>query len=434
MTQRTRRILLGLATLIFLIVGFFMIMYARGYRWDFDKNTFLLSGAVYLKPVQPSNAQILINGKDTGKTSATLIKNLLPARKYQARVLSDGYQPWEKEFQITPGLVTNAENIVLFPQELKSQILWPETKDLADFSVSPNQEFIALKTSATKLFMRDLVNLNATATPLTFTDRKKTIGITVLKNNKGWSSNSQKFAFARDIAAKKLWYIWDNPTKNVIDLTSLYERKIVLKQASASPLPTKFSPTKIAWLGNNSFLVLLEGRLFQLDVENETMIDLKLSEITDFDNFENKIVALKNPDILMLMDSAVENVSILGQTQFAPQNILISPDGSKIAYTDNNSLGIFWLKDTNKQPLKKLGDQEVIYKTSASISGTYWHASNEHLIFLENQNLKTAELDTRDKVNTATWPETIAALNYLPQDSKLYILENSAVKSIDGKF
>ena len=136
----------------------------------------------------------------------------------------------------------------------------------------------------------------------------------------------------------------------------------------------------------------------------------------------------------MLIDSAVENISVLGPAKIVSKNILISPDGSKIAYSDSGSVGIFWLTDTNKQPLKKTGDQELIYQSLGNISHIYWHNSNEYLIFLENKNLKTVELYTRDKTNIASWSEPILAMDYLAQDSKLYILENSAVKVMEDKF
>lgn len=434
MTIKTRRILLGIAVLAFATIGFVLLMYARGYRWDFDNNRFLLSGAIYIKPSHPSDTQIILNGKNTGETSAALIKSLLPTKKYQAQVLKEGYQSWAKEFTITAGLVANAENIILFPQKLASQIIWPETKNLDDFSISPDEKTIAIKISPSKIFTRDLTNISATSTELKFADKRKTQAVALIKNNRGWSADSRKLVFSRETSGKKLWYIWDSETKTASDLTSFYERKIILKQASALPLPTKFAPAKIAWFGSNNLLVLLNGRLFELDIQNETAIDLKLNDIADFDIWDNKIAALKNPDILLFMDSAVENISVLGQAKFAPQNILISPDESKIAYANGQTLGVFWLKDTDKQPLKKSGDQEVIYQTSGKISNFYWHASNEHLIFLENQNLKAAELDTRDKINLASWPETILTLDYLPQEAKLYILENSAVKVIEREF
>lgn len=433
MTRKSRRILFILSIIAFLGLGFGVIMYARGYRWDFDANHPLLTGGVYLKTLSPAEAEVSINAKPTGKTTAALIKNLLPLRKYKALVTKAGYQPWEKEFEITPGLVTGAETVVLFPEKLNSQTIWPESP-VTEFSVSPDQKFAAAAITSSKLVVRDLTNINATATPINFPDRRKTTAAGFLKNNHGWSANSKKFMFYRDISTRRLWYIWDNE-KGLIDLTTLYERQIVVKQASASPLPTKFTAPKVIWFGNdNNLLALINNRLFNLDIKNETVTDLKLNEIADFDSYENKIIALKKPDILLFMDSAVDNVSVLGQVKFAPQKILFSPKGDKIAYTNDISLGVFWLKETTKQPLKKTNDQEVVYASSGRISEIFWHHYSEHLLFLENQKLKTAEIDSRRPLNTAVWNETISGMSYLPEDSKLFILESGAIKSVEGKF
>ncbi|MEK7077679.1 MAG: hypothetical protein AAB928_01115, partial [Patescibacteria group bacterium] len=257
----------------------------------------------------------------------------------------------------------------------------------------------------------------------------------LIKNGRGWSADSQKFIFSRLAALQTSWYIWDAPTQKLTNLTLLYERKIVVKQPSTLPLPTKFTPAKILWfVDDNNLLILLEGKVFQLNIAEATVIDLALSDVIDFDAYDNKIIALKNPDILLLMDSAVENISVLGQTAFIPQRVLIAPDSGKVAYANGNALGILWLKDTNKQPLKKSGDQEIIYESSGDISDLYWHSENEHLIFLENQILKVVELDTRNKVNIASWPETIAAINYIVDNSKLYLLADSAIKLTEGEF
>ncbi|MBI4118712.1 MAG: hypothetical protein HY452_00410 [Parcubacteria group bacterium] len=434
MTRKTRRILLGLAVTAFLIIGFILLMYARGYRWDFNNNRLLLSGAIYIKPQSPKETDIFINKKNTDEQTAALIKNLLPLRKYHAQVAKVGYQTWQKEFEVTPGLVTEAENIILFPEKFSFQMFVSEP-GLLDFNISPDQKFAAVKTNSAKLIFYDFSNSTTTATPFTFPDKIKTKSLRFLENDRGWSANSQKFIFSRSTAAKTTWYVWDKSAKKLTDLTLLYERKIIVKQPSASPLPTKFNPSKVLWFGgDDNLLILMDSKLFQLDLADETVADLNLSDVVDFDSRENKIIALKNPDILLIMDSAVANVSVLGQTTFAPQKIFIAPDDAKIAYTTANALGVMWLKDTGKQPLKKSGDQEVIYQSLGDISSVYWHTKNEHLMFLENQNLKVVELDTRDKINLASWPETITAINYLTGDAKLYFLTDGALKLAEGEF
>lgn len=437
MTKKTRRVLFITAVVAFMAIGFVLSMYARGYRWDLGKKKFLLAGAIYIKPVYPQDAQIYVNNKSTDKLSAALIKNLLPLRKYHIKVAKNGYQDWTKDFEITPGLVVEAKNIILFPQELKTSVIWPKA-GLTDFTVSPNQEIIIAKTTSQKLVINTAAeNNSATLVNINFPDKRKTLGLDFIKNGRDWSANSTELLFSRNIflngRVQKIWHVWQNENNQLIQLNDLYEKEIILKNPSASPLPKKFEADKIVWLNNDSVIAQISKKLFQLDLKNKTIADLNLSDIIDFDVTENRIIALKNPDILLSLDSSVQNVTALGQTKFVPENILISPDASKVTYFNKNSAGVIWLKDSPEQPLHQNGDQAIIFENK-SAANLYWHSSSEYLIFIFDGKLNVAELDTRGQKNIYTWPETISAIDYLAHDSKLFLLENGTLKSVDDKF
>ncbi len=437
MTRKTRRALFIIAVIAFVAISFVLTMYARGYRWDFDKNKFLLAGAIYIEPIYPPDTKIYVNNKSTDKLSTSLIKNLLPLRKYQVKITKAGYQDWTKNFEITPGLVVEAKNVVLFPQELKTSVIWPNA-GLTDFTVSPNQEIIAAKTTGHKLVINTISENNfAALTNINFPDKRKTLGLDFIKNGRGWSENSKELLFSRNIflngQIQKIWYVWQKEPSLLIQLNDLYEKEIMLKNPSATPLPKKFTADKIVWLNNDSVISKIGKQLFQLDLKNKTITDLNLSDIVDFDVTANRIIALKNPDILLSLDSSVQNVAALGQAKFIPENILISPDASTAAYFNKNSAGIIWLKDSLEQPLRKNGDQEIIFENK-NITSPYWHNSNEYLMFIFDDKLNVAELDTRSQKNIYTWPETISAIDYLAANSKLFLLENGTLKSVDDKF
>ncbi|MDP3764247.1 MAG: hypothetical protein Q8Q95_01360 [bacterium] len=443
MTIKTRRILLSMAVVIFLAAGSVLLMYARGYRWDFSSNKFVLSGAIYVESVYPKETEITYNGKVYNKNGSALIKNLLPSKKYRVSVSKDSFQTWEKEFQVTPGLVTNTENIVLFPKQLQNQIVWPETSGLNDFTISVNEKNIAVKINTAKVLVRDLTNINATSTELKFPDKLKNKSVSFLENNKGWSKDSQKLIILRETAkAIKNWYIYDSSNDSFTNLTTLYEKKLVLKNPSPTPLPTKFAATKLKWFGENGIIALIDDKLILLDIKEETVTDLNFSGIENFDVFENKIIAIKNPNILLLMDSAVQNISALGETKFEnPNTIYFSPEGDKAVYRDlgGKNLGVIWLKETTKGQPRKANNQEVIYVNNENTGNIdneiYWHHFGEYVLFNEVESLKTAEIDTRSNVNIASWPENkINKTVYLPKESRLYILENSTVKVVEGKF
>ena len=436
MTIRTRRILLGIAVAIFLAAGSVLLVYARGYRWDFSNNNFVLSGAIYVKSTYPKETEITYNSKVYNKKGSALIKNLLPSKKYNINVSKETFQTWGKEFQVTAGLVTNTENVILFPKQLQSQIVWPETQGLNDFAISNDKKLIAIKIDTAKILMRDLTNINATSTELKFPDKLKNKSVNFLENNKGWSKNSQKLIVLRETTrAIKNWYIYDSASNLFTNLTTLYEKKLVLKNPSPTPLPTKFLPTELRWFGENSIIALIDAKLFLIDVKEEKVTDLNFSNIQSFDVFENKIIAIKNPNILLMMDSAIQNISALGETKFENPNLIeFSLEGDKAVYSNGKNIGVIWLKEVTNGQIKKTNDQENIY-TGETIGNLSWQHFGEYILFNEGLLFKAIEIDTRSNVNIAYWSENkISKTVYLPKESKLYILENSTVKVVEGEF
>ena len=193
MPKSTRRVLFLTAVVAFVAISFVLTMYARGYRWDFKNNKFLLVGAIYVEPEYPENTEISINNKSTDKLSSSLIKNLLPLRKYNIKITKADYQPWAKEFEITPGLVVETKNINLFPSELKTNTLWPNA-NIENFTVSPNQGIIIAQTSKNNLLINFFPDGHnpSTITPLSFDDKTKTSAFGLMANSRGWSDNSKK--------------------------------------------------------------------------------------------------------------------------------------------------------------------------------------------------------------------------------------------------
>ncbi len=117
--QRWRKILFSVLALSFLILAPFIILYAQGIRFDFERKRFCKTGAIYLKVI-PKKAKIFLNGKKIKETDPILgsakIENLLP-RKYFLEVKKEGFFSWKKELEVKEEKVTTAE-IILFPQNI----------------------------------------------------------------------------------------------------------------------------------------------------------------------------------------------------------------------------------------------------------------------------------------------------------------------------
>jgi len=92
-----------------------------------------------------------------------------------------------------------------------------------------------------------------------------------------------------------------------------------------------------------------------------------------------------------------------------------------------------YLKDKTDQPQKNAGDQVFIARMSKKISDLQWFNS-DYLIFASGQEIRTAEIDNRDKINIAAIFTIAAPQNSNPLTIKwdsinknLFIFDGSAL-------
>src|SRR3989344_4432712 len=100
MTLRTRRILLYTSILVFIIFTPLLILYAQGYRYDFNEKKLIKMGGIFIK-INPSDANIYLNDKllklkkYSFFNSGYLINNLRPG-KYTISASKDAFIDWSK--------------------------------------------------------------------------------------------------------------------------------------------------------------------------------------------------------------------------------------------------------------------------------------------------------------------------------------------------
>ena len=143
MTKKTRTILFSICLFLFLLIAPSAIFYSQGYRFDFDSKKITQTGGLFLK-VFPKSAEIYLDGKLKKKTDfffgSILIENLLP-KKYKIEIKKEGYFAWEKNLEIKEREVTEAKNVILFPENPNFIIL---TKGVKKFWLPPDQKKIIL--------------------------------------------------------------------------------------------------------------------------------------------------------------------------------------------------------------------------------------------------------------------------------------------------
>lgn len=133
MTRKTRRFIFYGLVLVFFFITPPTILYAVGYSFDWQNLAIKETGALFLSS-QPAEAQIFLNGQSR-KITPRLLAHLLPGN-YQLTVSQEGFHSWQKNLEVQAGLVTEARNIFLFPNEPEIKLLATNVTSTPEFFLS----------------------------------------------------------------------------------------------------------------------------------------------------------------------------------------------------------------------------------------------------------------------------------------------------------
>lgn len=154
MTIQKRRILWLILAFLFLVATPPLLLYAKGYRLDFEQRKIKEVGGMYIKSI-PRKARISINSKYRDDTP-TFLRNLTP-EEYYIEVAKEGYHVWRKKLIVEPGIVTEVRNIFLFPQNpSKEKITQEDAK-----TIFPQNSLNSKKTPSEVLKSIDAKNIQA---------------------------------------------------------------------------------------------------------------------------------------------------------------------------------------------------------------------------------------------------------------------------------
>ena len=405
-----RRLTYSLFLTIFFIVAPLLILYSLGYRYNFNTNNIEKNGAFYIKSY-PKNADIFINNEKNNKKTPHQIVNIKPAT-YQLKISKENYLPWEKELTVYEGETTFVENIVLFLEEQKKEILGPGA---------------------------DNILLNKKGDKYAYFDKERQLWITDIEKNKNyniyqfktdydlidWSVNNQ------DLLLKR---------KNNYYLFNINQKKIELINIE--------NITK-ALFDNNYLWYLKDNILKKYNLQNQQE-NIILEDINDFIIKDNYLIIQKNniegSNILHLEKESLKEIQNIANLNLGILSVLKVDDkslifklGSKlyIKYTWKDIIiipatlvkiyGNFLLISNGYEVwLYNYKDdwQEIIDRSSKIISDIIWHPNGSYFLNEINQETIISELDTRDKRNTISLFNNPFKKYYLfnKKGNKLFIL------------
>lgn len=117
MTKRAKKLLFYSAVVVFLFISYTAILYARGYKYSFDDQRFVRTGAINLDV--NTGANIYFNDDFVGTTSflgnSFSRGGLLPGQ-YAVRITKDNYTTWQKKISVQEGFLIDFPKIMILPE------------------------------------------------------------------------------------------------------------------------------------------------------------------------------------------------------------------------------------------------------------------------------------------------------------------------------
>lgn len=340
MTRTTRRLIFYGLVAIFLLATPPTILYATGYSFDWQKKVLVQTGGFYFKSL-PADAEIIIDGKKM-KTTPRLISRLLP-KTYAVEITKDGYAAWRKSLEIEPRLVTEARNIVLFPQVLQPEkFAATVTTTIADW----------LKPAAEKEVYQK--------------------ALSIASSSAGWLNKGNDIFYID--SANFIFYRQDFGG-------------FIKEQLSKEPLP-KNNYTLLA-SGNNRWLVLAKtGHLYLLDNDSgifKALSDQAVDARWAGDNkkiliqTENELWILYAEDILLQPYKKAGETELITRLSQPIRQAVFYPDNEHIAFATGSQIRIIELDGRDSR--------NTIDLISAPVAQIYFDEPSAYFYYLTGGEL-----------------------------------------------
>jgi len=482
--NRTQRKLFALFfILLFVLIAPTIVLFAQGYRFNMENNIFIHSGSVTIKS-WPRDIIIHINGERQSNKNLNIINraytiNGLKPGKYKLTCSKPGYTDWEKEISVHSGFSTEFWNVILFPQqenlETKS---FQAPGEIQQFFLSPqkNEELI-LFTKNNKKNQIYTLNTENQETELIFETEKYEFTDKQEGLNIEWNAENKKFILpvienkeeryliidteienleknfiilddllqAKNNRIKKARWMFDEKEKLILltEKRELYffdyqkqNNELIAENVSGfdfADYNIYYSqlPNNIIWEVNQSNLK--NKKQITSEVLNNDKRDTAfLEEIIAYD--KDRIFIDTGTESLLFVRDKSQNITLSLKPKEKITGIQFSNDGKKVLFWNNNEAWYYMLRDWEVQPKRYLGEKITITRSSKPIKNIQWMDNYENIVLSDNNNVRSFEVDPRNKTNISdliTTEETLQEkdLLYNKNNQTVYYLDKNAIFS-----
>lgn len=406
-----RRIVFYSLVAIFVVGGFYAVATALGLTVA-TGGTLVRTGSLFVES-NPRGANLFIDGVPVDESprflsGGTLIKNLA-ARTYEVRAEYDERTLWRAELPVSPGLVTRATDIFLWPREATSSLI---ATAVESFTLSAG---IPVVRTAGSMLLFDGVRM--VGTELEYSSDDSAALITRTGNTVYWAgsgptdANINLTALFHSLKERDLGLPGTVPLVTVRPHPFSAGKFLITTETSFYILDTRrdflervVTAANITYASFNDSEVLLlgsDGTLTAVDLVFKTVSTAPFSSGTivhlESAMNGNVLVELSEEGRLSIYERATgERTTVAEQVS----EFSLGPNGNRLAYVSGNAVSVYFLDRYEGDVLVPQGTSIRIWEGSEKPRQLSWNSSlSRYLFFLSHEGLVAAEIGLNGERN-----------------------------------
>ncbi|MEO8065317.1 MAG: PEGA domain-containing protein [Candidatus Doudnabacteria bacterium] len=413
MTLKFRFSLIGFGIILFMFITPVLVLYARGFQFDWHTHKIVKTGAIVIK-TDPSGAEVYLSDKKQSDTTPDSIRFLLPG-DYNLRIEKDGYQPWAKRLTVREQFVTKAAEdqnlITLFFKDPKPE----EPRAASQISLSKTGQEIFYFDGK-----QNAASINTSNGSLTLQGNKadaklpSVLPAAIFK----WQNAAQFFEL---LQSRGKWGLTDEQIGKVQEA-----------ETTGAHSAAKIGPDLYSLDNTTPGLLAKSITAFTLDGENIWYIqgsDLKRFDYsTNTSETINQIAPLASTariiradnQIYAILDNSLYVLNDTFEKIYSPVSMAsYDPVSKQMLFGNNNEILIY-------KPAQK---NTVLIQRSSSVIGNPVLNAETGFVFFRNQGkIKAVELDGRDHRNLYTIADDLGNFAISPDGKTLYTFNDKQLK------
>lgn len=411
MRLRNRFLLVGLGIIIFLTATPILVLYARGFKYDFAAGKITKTGALVVR-TEPTKAEVLLNDRLQKGATPLSIRFLLPD-DYNVTVRKDGYQSWTKRLTVRSQLVTwvnnNREFIALF---LQNPALL-QTITSSDISLSSDGGQIGYVGADSSV---DFINVDSGSI--------ETSALPPIKMSPGfnarieWQNGPDSLDFAKSFAA------------NAQTLATLEKAQKIAGNGGYAAFEIG---NDLYSLNSAGQISLIEHSILDFTLEDHDLWYIKNNTIhsLDLSNGQNQLIYDKLPaaaagkiirtsnKIYAILDNTLYVLNDSLQKIYSPVNFVHPAQDGTLVLGNGNELLTYH---------PNIGNTELILRSQTPITEAQLNIITGYIFFINEGKIKAIELDGRDHRNIYTLTDAGKTFTLDSNAENLYVLSDKDIK------